>query len=126
MIKEPLTNSHMDDLTDYLSLSLTGIVLAAELVHDCAHGRHQDAAAVNAVKGAITSQHANSLREVFPQIGDFRQGVRSAIEALEGKPKNPEALRYMLQLIEIAGLLKGSPEVTKRLGRELDQLPQSP
>lgn len=121
-----MNNAQLDDLTDYLSLSLAGVVLAAELVHTCAHGRHQDPAAASAVKGAITSQHADNLREVFPQMGDFRQGVTSAIDALEGKPKNAEALRYTLQLIEIAGLLKRSPEIATRLGRELDQLPQTP
>ena len=34
----------MDDLTDYNSLSLAGVVLAADLVHAAAHGRHLDEA----------------------------------------------------------------------------------
>ena len=116
----------MDDLTDYHALSLAGIVLAADLVHAAAHGQHQDAAAIAAVKAAITSQHAESLREVFPQVGDFRAGVRTTVAALQGKPENPESLRYALQLIELASLLKQSPQVIERLGRELDLLPQEP
>jgi high frequency lysogenization protein len=35
-------------------------------------------------------------------------------------------LRYTLQLIELASLLKQSQAVTARLGKELDQLPQDP
>ena len=116
----------MDDLTDYHSLSLAGVVLAADLVHAAAHGLHQDEAATLAVKRAITSQRAEQLREVFPQIGDFRGGVKTTVAALQGQPDNPEALRYALQLIELAGLLKRSPDVIDRLGKELDQLPQNP
>lgn len=116
----------MDDLTDYRSLSLAGVVLAAQLVDATAHGRHRDPAALAAVKGAITSQHAESLRAVFPSIGDFRGGVRAAVDALKGNPENPEVLRYALQLIELASLLKRSDEVVARLGRELDSLPQDP
>lgn len=116
----------MDDLTDYNSLSLAGVVLAADLVHAAAHGRQLDEAGTAAVKAAITSQHAEQLREVFPQIGDFRAGVKTTLAALQGKPEDPEVLRYALQLIELASLLKQSPEVIDRLGRELDQLPQGP
>ncbi len=116
----------MDDLTDYQALSLAGVVLAADLVHAAAHGEHTDEAAVTAVKAAITSQHAEQLREVFPQIGDFRSGVKSTVAALQGNPENPEALRYALQLIELASLLKQSPEVIDRLGKELDLLPRDP
>ena len=121
-----MTSMPMDDLTDYNSLSLAGVVLAADLVHAAAHGRHLDEAGTAAVKAAITSQHAEQLREVFPQIGDFRAGVKTTLAALQGKPKDPEVLRYALQLIELASLLKQSPEVIDRLGRELDQLPQAP
>lgn len=115
-----------DDLTDYGSLALAGVIQAAELVDDCAHGRQLDAEATRAVKNAITSQHAERLREVFPQVTAFRTGVSTTVSALEGKPENPEVLRYALQLVELAGLLKSSPEVTARLGQELDQLPHSP
>ena len=116
----------MDDLTDYHSLSLAGVVLAADLVHAAAHGLDQDEAATRSVKLAITSQHAEQLRDVFPQIGDFRTGVKATVSALQGQPDNPEALRYALQLIELASLLKRSPDVIDRLGKELDQLPQDP
>ena len=116
----------MDDLTDYHALSLAGVVLAAELVHAAAHGQHVDQAATQAVKRAITSHHAEQLREIFPQIGDFRSGVTAAVAALQGKPENPDALRYALQLIELASLLKQSPQVIERLGKELDRLPQDP
>ena len=78
--------NQIDDLTDYQSLALAGVVQAAELVHAAAHGRQQDPAAAEAVKRAITSQHAGSLREIFPEIGSFRTGARSAAQSLEGNP----------------------------------------
>lgn len=118
--------NQIDDLTDYGSLALAGVLLSAELVQACAHGRSHDPAASRAVKKAITSQHAESLRDVFPEKTDFLPGVASAIEALEGKPSNPEVLRYALQLIELASLLKRSPAGVERLGRDLDQLPEQP
>jgi high frequency lysogenization protein len=118
--------NRIDDLTDYPSLSLAGVMLAAELVHARARGLPIDEAAARAVKRAITSQHAESLREVFPEPAGFRGGAESAINALEGKPAHPEVLRYALELVELAGLLKKSPEVVSRLGRELDALPTEP
>lgn len=121
-----MTGIPMDDLTDYKSLSLAGVVLAAELVHAAAQGRHQDEAATAAVKGAITSQHAEQLREVFPRVSDFRGGVKATLAALQGKPEDPDVLRYALQLIELASLLKQSPDVIERLGKALDQLPEEP
>ncbi len=121
-----MTEIPMDDLTDYQSLALAGVVLTADLVHATAQGRPVDQAAVTAVKRAITSQHAEQLRDVFPRISDFRSGVKTTVAALQGKPENPEALRYGLQLIELAGLLKRSPPVIQRLGKALDELPRDP
>jgi len=121
-----MNTNYIDDLTDYASLSLAGVVLAAELVHAKARGLHQAPGTAQTIKNAITSHHAASLREVFPDMGDFRPGVESAIAALQGKQQNPEILRYALQLIELAALLKKSPEVIEKLGRELDTLPLDP
>ena len=121
-----MNRSAVDDLTDYRSLSLAGVVLSAELVHACATGTDQDPVATAAVKRAIGTQHADNLREVFGQVTDYRSGVTAAIATLEGKPGNSEPLRYSLQLVELANLLRRSPNVVDRLGRELDQLPQDP
>ncbi|HEY5645306.1 MAG TPA: DUF489 family protein, partial [Pseudomonadales bacterium] len=116
----------MDDLTDYRSLALSGVVLAAELVHACAQGNRQDPVASSAVRRAIATRHAERLADVFGQVADFRTGVSTAIATLEGNPANAESLRYALQLIEIANLLRRSPSVVERLGAELDRLPADP
>jgi high frequency lysogenization protein len=116
----------MDDLTDYGSLTLCGVMLAAELVYAAAHGKFRDEAASAAVKTAVTSHRAESLREIFPDMANYRSGAENAILALEGKPRNPEVLRYALQLIELATLLRRAPTVVERLGKELDSLPQDP
>jgi len=117
---------HLDDLTDYPSLALSGVMLAAQLVHATANGTSTDPAARDAVKAAITSHQAESLREVFPDVVNFRSGVEGAIQALAGNPRNPEVLRYALQLVDLANLLRKSPPAVKRLGQELDALPQNP
>jgi len=116
----------LDDLTDYRSLALAGIVLSAELVRGCAHGTRLDPAAVSAVKRAIGTAHAETFRAVFGDIADYRGGVVTAIALLEGKPSNSEPLRYALQLIELASLLRRTPEVVTRLGSALDRLPAEP
>jgi len=116
----------VDDLTDYRSLALAGIVLSAELVRGCAHGSRLDPAAVSAVKRAIGTAHAETFRAVFGDIADYRGGVVTAIALLEGKPSNSEPLRYALQLIELASLLRRTPEVVTRLGSALDRLPAEP
>ncbi|MGE0622557.1 MAG: DUF489 family protein [Pseudomonadales bacterium] len=121
-----MNTTTMDDLTDYRSLALAGIVQSAELVHACAHGSLQDPVAAAAVKRAIATAHAESYRAIFGQITEFRAGVSAAIAMLEGKPTHSEPLRYALQLIELATLLRRSPEVVARLGRELDQLSADP
>ena len=118
--------SHLDDLTDYPSLALSGVMLAAQLVHATANGTSTDPSARGAIKDAITSHRAESLREVFPDVGNFRSGVEGAIQALAGKPRNPEVLRYALQLVDLANLLKKSSPAVERLGQELDALPQNP
>jgi len=116
----------VDDLTDYRSLALAGIVLSAELVRGCAHGSRLDPAAVSAVKRAIGTAHAETFRAVFGDIADYRGGVVTAIALLEGKPSNSEPLRYALQLIELASLLRRTPEVVTSLGSALDRLPAEP
>lgn len=116
----------VDDLTDYRSLALAGIVQSADLVHGCAQGTTRDPAAAGAVKRAIATPHAESYRAVFGRITDFRPGVTTAIAMLEGKPANAEPLRYALQLIELASLLRRSPDVVERLGQELAQLASEP
>jgi high frequency lysogenization protein len=116
----------MDDLTDYGSLALAGVVLAAELVQQTANGASRDLDSIRAVKRAIVSHNARALREVFPNMHTFRPGVTGAISALQGKPDNPEAVRYALQLVELAALLRRSPDGVERLRRALEALPAEP
>ncbi len=115
-----------EDLTDYRSLALSGIVLAAELVHASAHGQPQDQAAAAAVRRAIRTHRAATLAEIFGPPGDYRAGVRATLTALQGKSDNPQVLRYALQIIELANLLRQTPQVVERLGSELDGLPDAP
>jgi len=118
--------SNTDDLTDYASLALAGVMQAADLVAAAAYGQTQDPAAAAAMRRAIGTHRAQSLQEIFGPLAGYARGVANAVAALAGKPENPEALRYALQIIELTKLLRRSPQVVERLGQELDQLPPDP
>ena len=60
-----------EDLTDYTSLALAGLVQAAQLVHARANGLPATAPEIAAVKRAITTQNAGTMLEVFPVVQDF-------------------------------------------------------
>ena len=115
-----------DDLTDYASLALAGVMQAAELVAAAAYGQTEDPDAAAVMRRAIGTHRAQSLKEIFGPLNGYARGVANAVAALAGKPENPEALRYALQIIELAKLLRRSPQVVERLGQELDRLPPDP
>jgi len=123
-----------EDLTDYTSLALAGLVQAAQLVHARANGLPATAPEIAAVKRAITTQNAGTMLEVFPVVQDFRLGVRIAINAISGKMSNvstgeataPEVLRYCLQLAALARRLARNSEALSQVSAALDQLPTEP
>lgn len=117
----------MDESVDYQALALAGVVQAAALVHRVAHGQESPPAAHSALLHTVPTRQAGDLDEVFPDPGAYHMGVRLAMEALSGKSRNPEILRYTLQLIELARMLRGVPQVVEKLGRLLDEVdPEAP
>lgn len=112
---------------DYGALALAGVVQTAMLVHRTAHGREVSADALNLLLRTVPTRNAQQLDEVFPEPGAYRPGAVTAMDALSGKSRPPEVLRYTLQLIELAKLLGGVPQVVEKLGRLLDDVdPQAP
>lgn len=107
---------------DYASLALAGVVQAAALVHRTANGEGVDDALRIALLRTIPTHRASDLAEVFADPAAFRYGAGIALEALAGRAGAPEVLRYTLQLIELATLLKGVPQVIEKLGGLLDAL----
>ena len=117
----------VDEPIDYRALSLAGVTQSALLVHDTAHGRSTPEDAERALLLTVPTRHAGDMAEVFPDPFAYRLGVRTAIDALSGKARAPEVLRYSLQLIELARLLGGVPQVVEKLGRLLDDVdPRDP
>lgn len=114
--------SAVAERADYAALALAGVVQAALLVHDTAHGRSTPDDARRALLLTIPTRNAAGMEEVFPDPAGFAPGVRTAIEALSGKARAPEILRYTLQLIDLARMLGGVPQVVEKLGRLLDQV----
>lgn len=114
-----------DDLTDYLSLSLAGVVTAAGLVHARARDRYLPGPASAAVKRVITTTQAGSLREVFPRPADLEEGITNAIAALNGERPNPDVMRYSLHMIDLAVRLRRNSAATQRLGKALNLLPDA-
>ncbi len=119
---------------DYVSLALAGVLQAAQLVHARANGHEVTAAAINAVKRAITTQNAATMHEVFPVAQDFSLGVNTAISTLSGKISGartgattaPQVLRYGLQLTDLARRLARNSKALSRLSAALDELPSQP
>jgi len=112
---------------DYAALALAGVVQAAVLVHRTATGEGVDEQQRQALLRTIPTHKAASLADIFPEPAEYRFGAGIAREALAGRSTTPEVLRYTLQLIELAGQLKGVPQVVEKLGNLLDTVdPQTP
>ena len=103
------------DLTDYATLALAGVVQAAELVYQVANGRTVDEYAERALVHAVTTQNAAQMSAVFPEPQAFRLGLDSAVKALSGQPEHNEAVRYTLELLDLARRLKGNGAVVNLL-----------
>ncbi len=112
----------MAEGVDYHALALAGVVQAAALVHRAAHGQGLPADARSALLHSVPTQHASELGEVFSDPAAYTLGADIAIEALSGRSRTPEILRYSLQLIELARMLGGVPQVVEKLGRLLDEV----
>lgn len=115
------------DPPNYQALALAGVVQAAALVHRVAQGRATADSERNALLSTIPTRQAGAMHDVFPEPGDYATGVDLAIEALGGKTREPEVLRYTLQLIELARTLAGVPQVVEKLGGMVDGVdPEAP
>jgi high frequency lysogenization protein len=107
---------------DYGALALAGVVQASALVHRTANGEGIDDALRRTLLRSIPTHQAESLAEIFPDRTAYRYGAGIAMEALSGRTTAPEVLRYTLQLIELASLLRGVPQIVEKLGRLLDTI----
>lgn len=117
----------MDEPVDYQALALAGVVQAAALVHRVAHDQAIPDEAQTALLHTVPTRQAADLDQVFPDPAAYGMGVSIAMEALGGKSRTPEVLRYSLQLIELARLLKSVPQVVEKLGGLLDEVdPEAP
>jgi high frequency lysogenization protein len=110
------------DAIDYGALALAGLVQAAVMVHQTAHGQSLPEDARRALLRTIPTRRAESLAEIFPDPGMFQLGARVAVEALSGKSRTPEILRYTLQIVELSKLLGTVPQVVEKLGRLIDEV----
>lgn len=112
----------MVERLDYRALALAGITQAAALVHDVAHGRNVAADDRRALLLTVPTRRAADMAEVFPDPARYRLGIAAARDCLSGRPRTPQILRYTLQLIELARMLGGVPQVVEKLGRLVDDL----
>jgi high frequency lysogenization protein len=110
------------DSMDYAALALAGVVQAAALVHQTAHGKTLPEDAHRALLRTVPTRQAGSLAEVFPDPEAFALGARVAVEALSGNSRTPEILRYTLQIVELAKTLSGVPQVVEKLGGLIDEV----
>lgn len=113
---------HPTDRLPLAGLGLSGVTLAAVLVQRTANGHPVDQAAIDALLQAIVTHRAESPALIFPNPGVYREGARIARDALSGRVNAPDAVRYSVQLIELANLLRGVPQIVEKLRDLLDQL----
>ena len=107
---------------DYGALALAGLVQAAALVHRTATGEGVDETLRTTLLRAIATHRAGDLAEIFPDPSRFRYGAEIAMASLAGRTTSPEVLRYTMQLIELAGMLRAVPQVVEKLGNLLDEV----
>lgn len=121
----PLLSDVMPPATDginYGALALAGVVQTAMLVHRTAHGQEVSDDALGNLLRTVPTRNARDMADVFPDPRAYRPGAVAAMEALSGRSRAPEVLRYTLQLIELAKVLGGVPQVVEKLGRLLDNV----
>jgi high frequency lysogenization protein len=115
------------DAPNYQDLALAGVVQAAALVHRVAHGQAVEDADRLALLRTVPTRRASALSEVLQEQSDYVTGIGLAVDALGGKNREPEILRYTLQLIELARTLAGVPQIVEKLGGLVDGVdPEQP
>lgn len=113
---------HPSERLPLSGLALSGVTLAAVLVQRTANGHPVDQTAIDTLLRAVPTHRAESPALIFPNPGVYREGARIARDALSGRVNAPDAVRYSVQLIELANLLRGVPQVVEKLRDLLDQL----
>jgi high frequency lysogenization protein len=103
-------------------IALAGVTLAALLVDRTANGKPVDDRTRHALLRSVTTHRATRMEEIVPDTAFLREGARSAMDSLSGRTRSPDVVRYALQLIELAHLLKQVPQIVEKLGRLLDAL----
>jgi high frequency lysogenization protein len=106
---------------DFSAMALAGVVQVAALVHRTANGEGVDDDLRRAVLRTITTHQAEHYDQIFPDPAALRYGAGIAMEVLNGRTGAPEVLRYTLQLMDIARLLRGVPQVVEKLRHLLDE-----
>lgn len=101
-------------------IALAGVTLAALFVHRTANGESVDDQARAALLRTILTHRAQDMSEIVPDADYLREGARVALDALSGRTRSADVVRYTLQLIELAHLLKQVPQIVEKLGRLLD------
>jgi len=101
-------------------IALAGVTLAALFVHRTANGESVNDQAQAALLRTVLTHRAQHLVEIVPDADYLRDGARVALDALSGRTRSADVVRYTLQLIELAHLLKQVPQVVEKLGRLLD------
>jgi len=107
------------------ALALAGVVQAAALVHATAHGRSVGDREKVALLRTIFVTDPDSVDDVFPRLTPFREGIRLASQMLTAPASAPaQPLRYAMVLFEIEKLLRADRELSSRLGKGLQRIPE--
>lgn len=117
---EPSSSGSAPPALSRSGVALAGVTLAALLVHRTASGEAVDDQARTALLRSVLTHRAQHMNQIVPDAAYLREGAHVARDALTGRTRSPEVVRYTLQLIELAHLLKQVPQIVEKLGRLLD------
>lgn len=105
---------------DYRSLALAATFEALAEVHASAQGRDRES--IEHILAPLFTGAARTLAEVFPRPCLHRSGIETAKNAIAGERRHLPIIKYAFLVMELAGTLRRSPEVSKVLGQLLEPL----
>lgn len=110
-----------DSLRDR-TLALAGVFQAAELARRLARDGRADAGALAASARSVLATDAPDTATVFGGAAGVAPGLRCLKEQFAPRTRGPdyEVVRYTLAMIKLAKRLRGHDEMTRQLGRAID------
>jgi high frequency lysogenization protein len=104
------------------AIALAGIFQCVDGVNQIANTGNVDEALFNSCLNSVLVDDTNSAEDLYGSLKDLKVGLKSMVYQLgggqltpDGKPKDLEATRYALGLLQLEKKLNNNPEVFQKL-----------